>query len=219
MFSNEELRTAMGGLVNKVGEDHTSFSRYADPVTGKGACFLGALCEHMGLAVPAEGVSAAAVLGANNISDEMGRAFQVAQYLNDQRFEWKYVLLGVDLMLGKGDAGEYSAKGCPCGCNIPMGTIAEVVDEVKMARMRDQSLMPKIEVPTVPGFKASGGTINGMSAASFGQVVINIDSMSESIYSLQAATNSFITTFLSNATVTNTNAQKVAVKQDHALVA
>src|SRR5678816_285463 len=139
MFSNEEIRTAMDGLVKQKGEDHKSFGRYADPMTGKGACFLGALCEYMGRTIPAEGIPADAVLGVNALTPEMGRAFQVAQYLNDQHFEWKYVLMGVDLMLAKGNVGEYSTKGCPCGCNIPLGIVAQVAEEVRQVRALDKA--------------------------------------------------------------------------------
>lgn len=143
MFTDQEIRTAMDGLVKQKGEGHTSYGRYADPITGKGACFLGALCEYMGLHVPSEGTSARNVLGVDTVSPAMQAAFQVAQNLNDQHMEWKYVLLGVDLVLAAGPDPQYRRTGgCPCGCDSFMD-FGPVFDEVNRQRALDMAQRPK----------------------------------------------------------------------------
>lgn len=154
MFTDQEIRTAMDGLVKQKGEGHTSYGRYADPITGKGACFLGALCEFMGMKVPSEGTSARNVLGVE-VSPAMAAAFQVAQNLNDQHMEWKYVLLGVDLVLAAGPQAKYRNGACPCGCDSYMD-FSPIFDEVNRQRALDMARRPKAPIKRY----ATGGIID-----------------------------------------------------------
>jgi len=205
MFSDQEIRTAMDGLVKQKGEDHIGLARYMDPMTGKGECFLGALCEYMNQAMPFEGMRAGNVLG--QVSKPMQDAFALAQYLNDNKFEWKYVLMGVDEVL----AGNHDkqALGCPCGCAINMG-MGGIVNKIKAKRALDKSK----QGPAYPGITglSNGGIItNSLSGTgTIGKITFTIDGMSESIYSLTAAMNSFTNAFLQEG---------VVLKKDHALVA
>jgi len=137
VFTNEQIREAMGTLVQEKGDGHRSYGRYSNPVTGKGECFLGALCEHMGLAVPAEGTAAHLVMGP--VSPEMGNAFRIAQKLNDARVEWKYVLMAVDLILEL-PASAVAQDLCPCGCMvINSAPVTKVIQQVLAVRAEDQS--------------------------------------------------------------------------------
>jgi hypothetical protein len=161
MFTNEQIRKYMGGLVEKVGEDHTSYGRYSNPMTGKGACFLGALCEFMGFKVPEEGISAGHVLGKNVVSPEMSVAFGVAQSINDYRMEWKYVLMGVDLALEGLRKSQY--QPCPCGCGLT-GDVQGVVNQVRSRRALDKNaeyearaISPSLSAP----LWATGGIVTG----------------------------------------------------------
>lgn len=213
MFTDQEIRTAMDGLVKQKGEGHTSYGRYADPATGKGACFLGALCEFMGLRVPSEGTSARNVLGVE-VSPAMQAAFQVAQNLNDQHMEWKYVLLGVDLVLAAGPQAKYRSGGCPCGCDAFMD-FSPIFDEVNRQRALDRSRMPKAPIRKY----ATGG-------------IIDIDQIPVSSISIKSLSVTNLTGAMGTITYNSTSAAnsisqftqafakaKVLVKTDHALTA
>jgi len=204
MFSDQEIRTAMDGLVKQKGEDHIGLARYMDPMTGKGECFLGALCEYMNVAMPYEGMIAGKVLG--EVSKDMATAFALAQYLNDNKFEWKYVLMGVDEVLA-GNLGK-DVIGCPCGCSSSMG-MNQVVDKIKAKRALDKSKQGPL-YPGVTGLSNGGIIKNSSVSGSLGTITFTIDGMTESVYSLNAAMNSFTNAFLQEG---------VVLKKDHALVA
>jgi hypothetical protein len=207
MFTNEQIRTAMEGLVKKKGENHTSFARYADVLTGKGECFLGALCEHMGFAVPKEGLAAADVLGTGNISAEMGSAFQVAQTLNDSHFEWKYVLLGVDLSLSKFKMTH--ASKCPCGCGLSRD-IRPIIDEVTRIRALDRNNAPAFS--SIQGSFATGGYITGAGQ----KVTIDLSGITSTMNSLTYSLESLSASF---GAFTGSFAEASLTKKDHTLVA
>lgn len=210
MFTNEEVRTAMTSLVEEKGPDHTSFGRFLDPVTGKGACFLGALCEHMGRAIPMEGVRAQDILGRGAVSDEMGIAFSVAMSLNDARFQWKYIIKAVDMVLDSKDG--LSLGPCPCGCRASTG-VGEIIQHVRALRALDMAHSPKCPVDGA-GF-AQGGFITNAAGLipTFSKITMSIDDMSVSAFSIQTAIANTIATANMIATPT------VAAKKDHALVA
>jgi hypothetical protein len=212
MFTNEVVRTAMQGLVAEKGERHTSYGKYMDPMTGKGACFLGALCEFMGMAIPHEGSRARDVLGKGAVSREMGDAFSVAQALNDAHFEWKYVLLGVDLTLKVSP----SLPLCPCGCGVSED-FSGILDEVQRRRALDRT-----KEPTYPGISAyaSGGIITGGIMPTFAST----SSMAQSFSALSVALADFTeacnaVSMYSGATYPKTVMPVVVTKKDHALVA
>lgn len=209
MFTNEQIRTAMEGLVKAKGENHTSFGRYADPMTNQGACFLGALCEFMGRAVPEEGTAAANVLGAGRVSEDMGVAFTIAQALNDAHFEWKYVLMGVDHALALGKEALSRNGGCPCGCTTTNYTV--VLDEVKRRRAMDQ--MKASRTPAV----ANGGIITKDMIPPIGKITFDLGGITTFASAMQEFTismNSVSGTLSKFAVPTYVPAQK-----DHALVA
>jgi hypothetical protein len=216
MFTNEEVRTAMTGLVEQKGEGHTSYGKYKDPLSGKGACFLGALCEFMGLAIPAEGTTAGQVLGAGAVSVEMASAFAVAQCLNDAHFEWKYVLLGVDLTLKVAPITE----PCPCGCGVSKD-FTPILDEVRRQRSLDKS-----KEPMNPGLSAyvTGGIISGSIMPTY---ATSASSLTSSFTALSVALTDFTTTFNAASAFfpeysyagTKTAVKKIVAQKDHALVA
>lgn len=217
MFTNEEVRTAMTGLVKQKGEDHVSFGRYANPMTGQGACFLGALCQFMGQAIPTEGTGAGRVLP---VSREMQAAFGVAQNMNDSHFEWKYILRAVDLVLAL-DPSEFDRKlrlsECPCGCQGASDSkFARIIDDMRVLRMVDRQRANK-GATTVPTL-AKGGVIQP-----FGKVTIQIDggSLASSMGTFSQAMTEFSISagnlsamFTPVATTTGSVFQK-----DHALTA
>lgn len=202
MFTNEQIREAMQGLVDTKGGDHTSIGRYADQFTGRGACFLGALCEYMGLAIPVEGTHAKNALGPNAVTPQMQAAFIVAQYLNDNHFEWKYVLVGVDLAL-KSDLPLTEGIGCPCGCTNS-NAFTTILEEVKAIRALDRSQTAKVNIEkAISEFTTLGQALNTLS--------------------LSFAKGGFVTggfyPSISTTYNTTTPAVVAASKTDHALVA
>lgn len=201
MFTNEQVRTAMTGLVAEKGERHTAAAMYSNP-EGKSECFLGALVEYMGGRVPREGTRAADVLGVGAVTPEMAGAFGVAQMLNDSHMEWKYVLMGVDLALR--DAP--SAVGCPCGCSLTSPNIYSILDRVKRQRALDRSKDPMPYYPeTVSTTFATGGIVKPT-------LTFNLSEATASMSALSIAMNNLSTSF--------TAAQYVPIgKKDHALVA
>jgi hypothetical protein len=215
MFTNEEVRTAMTGLVEQKGEGHTSYGKYMDPITGKGACFLGALCEFMGFAIPHEGSRARDVLGKDKVSPEMGNAFSVAQCLNDAHFEWKYVLLGVDLALKMST----NFRPCECGCGVPQD-FSSVLDEVQRQRALDRTREP---VHRHISAYASGGIVSGSIMPTYAST----SSVTSSFTALSVALSDFTTTFNAASAFfpeytyagTKTAVKKIVTQKDHALVA
>jgi hypothetical protein len=208
MFTNEEVRTAMTGLVDQKGENHTSYGKYMDPITGKGACFLGALCEFMGVAIPHEGSRARDVLGRDAVSKEMGDAFGVAQCLNDAHFEWKYVLLGVDLALKM-----KNIPPCPCGCGVPQD-FTPILNEVQRLRALDRAKEP---VHRHISAYASGGIVSGGISESYAWA-----GTTNSFTGLSAALTGMSTTINFASIYSAELYPKTAVtvtKKDHALVA
>jgi hypothetical protein len=204
MFTNEQIRTAMQGLVDKKGENHASYGRYGDPVTGEGTCFLGALAEYMGFAVPGEGTPARSVLGISAVSPEMGDAFYVAQCLNDAHFEWKYVLLGVDLALDPKRLSK-PVNGCPCGCGVSKD-FTDVLDAVKRRRALDGVGMPR----------DFGGFVSGGFISTTGIKIKDV-SFTNAIGSMGSITFNMTATAGSFAQLEK--ALSVPAQKDHALVA
>jgi hypothetical protein len=170
VFTNEEVRKAMGELVEKKGEGHTSYSMYRSRDGKGGACFLGSLCEHMGLAIPYEGMNAKYVMGKDAVSKEMALAFALAQNLNDNRFEWKYVLRGVDLALAMDPR---QVVECPCGCgNVEGNRLQVLIDQVRAERDHDRDMVTQAAVArlekapakvSINGGYVTGGIITGIS--------------------------------------------------------
>jgi hypothetical protein len=208
MFTNEQIRTAMEGLVKQKGENHTSIGLYTNALTGKGECFLGSLCEYMGYALPKEGTRARDVLGVDGVSVAMGNAFQVAQSLNDSRYEWKYVLLGVDLAMGVSPMIE--AVICPCGCGISQN-YQPIVDEVKRQRDRDKG-MEYATRNSLPQSFATGGYITGAGQ----KVTIDLSELTGTMNSLTYSLDSLSASF---GAFTTSYAGAPVAKKDHALVA
>jgi hypothetical protein len=217
MFTNEQIRKHMEGLVQQKGENHTSYGSYSNP-SGKGECFLGALCEYMGFKVPEGGTPARYVLGKGLVTPRMETAFGIAQQLNDNRFEWKYVLMGVDLVL---DGSEpLGMDPCPCGCGLVNGQ-QTVLDKVKMRRNADKNAEFERGLAALDKPLATGGYVQytsaGEIAASFNAsgIAKSLTNMTLSINSMNASMAGLQTAFAQiNAKVDVTPMQK-----DHALVA
>jgi hypothetical protein len=211
MFSDQEIRTAMDGLVKQKGPDHTSYGRYAHPTNGKGACFLGALCEFMGKSVPSEGTSARNVLGVGAVSERMEAAFAVAQNLNDAHIEWKYVLKGVDMVLAM-DPKDAKKGSCPCGCDARMD-YQEVLQKISAMRSLDYAKKPKMPVQQY----ASGGIIDiDMIPSGLSIKGIQVSNLSGAMGSITFTANSASTSLTS---FTQAFANAGLAQKDHALTA
>lgn len=203
----------MDGLVKQKGEGHTSYGRYLDYDGKHGACFLGALCEYMGKSIPSEGTSARNVLGDGAVTPAMAAAFQVAQNLNDQHIEWKYVLLGVDLVLAAGPEVKYRSGVCSCGCDSYMD-FSPIFDEVNRQRALDRSRMPKAPIKRY----ASGGIIDiDMIPSGLSIKGIQMTNLSGAMGSITFTANT-ASTSISQFTQAFAEA-KVLAQKDHALTA
>jgi hypothetical protein len=209
MFTNEQIRTAMEGLVKQKGENHTSFGRYADPLTGQGACFLGALCQFMGRGIPAEGTSATNVLGVGAVSRHMEVAFAVAQSLNDSHFEWKYVLKAVDMVIATPEERLFKETGanCPCGCTSSSPNVRQIMDDIRAIRMIDHTRERK-QGPLM----ANGGIIQPI-----GKIALK-DLDFSGIVTFSTAMNE-LTVSMSNLVGSFSTPTYVPAQKDHALVA
>lgn len=211
MFSDEEIRTAMGGLVEQKGENHTAPARYADLTTGAGACFLGALCEYMGVAIPMAGTPANLVLSAYGASAKMRNAFVVAQCLNDSDFEWKYVLLGVDMVLAETRDVKQSL-GCPCGCTGD-GALRQIMDEVRAIRSLDKSAMHAEAMAVMTAnANAASKALGALGQIKFGGSMATTTLGSKITMNIGSGS-------LSGGYIYSGTAALAASKKDHALVA
>ena len=206
MYTDQQIRTAMDGLIHQAGGDHRARPMFMNE-TGQAECFLGALAKFMGHKIPEAGTNAKYVLGEGAVSPRMEKAFAIAMGLNDNRVEWKYVVKAVDLVLNATEEQIKSKNkaGCPCGCTVGMD-FQWVMDEVVKMRALDGAAKPK-----GPLHYATGGIITGSTGGIGGKITISFNSLSSAMNTITASSSMFEKELIA--------AMAVPAKKDHALVA